>query len=169
MTSEITGKHLINKYTHPKRGMLCRTALIMEEVLFKNKFFLNLSLDRQTSNPVLIYSKQGGHPLDRLLDTFPETVHKHQIDFRQGLDVELAASVAEEFGCPDHQKLIKKLLANLYRCFTERDCLSLTLNPLVINDRNELTTLGCKIELDDSANFRQPELFAKVDYSQYLW
>ncbi len=61
------------------------------------------------------------------------------------------------------------MINSLYRCFTERDCLDLTLNPLVLTDSKELTTLGCKVEIDDAAVFRQQELFAMIDYTQMVY
>jgi len=57
------------------------------------------------------------------------------------------------------------VIKNLYNCFIERDCLTLALNPLVLTEQKEVTTLGCKVEIDDSAVFRQAELSAMCDYS----
>ena len=76
VTSMMAGKHLMNRYT-PTKGLICRSVLIMEEVSFSDKFFVLLSLDTRTNSPMLTYSKQGGHPLERLLDMFPHTVKKH--------------------------------------------------------------------------------------------
>lgn len=52
----------------------------------------------------------------------------------------------------------------MYSCFVERDCLRLTLNPFVLTDRQDFTTLSCSVEIDDSASFRQHELFSMIDY-----
>jgi succinyl-CoA synthetase beta subunit len=166
----MTGKHLINKYT-PKMGLACKSVLIMEEVYFSTKHFLSLSFDSKTCNPVLTYSKMGGHPLDRLLTMFPDAVRTLQIDIVKGIDpdvAEVARLIAEEFECPQQAVRLRTVLKNMYSCFIERDCLTLTLNPFVVTEEKDLTTLGCRIEIDDSAVFRQAELFSMIDYSQML-
>lgn len=89
IADQMLGKHLINKNT-PRKGIICRSVLIMEDVQFSEKFFLNLSFDIKTANPVLTYSKMGGHPLDRLLNMFPDLVRRHAIDIGKGIDTEVA-------------------------------------------------------------------------------
>lgn len=162
----MTGKHFINKYT-PKMGLICRSVLVMEEVYASEKFFLDLAFDSKTCNPVLTASKMGGHPLDRLLTLYPDAIRRHQIDVTKGIDsAELAVRIAEDFGCPNQTVRLRTILKNFYNCFIERDCLSLTLNPIVLTAENDLTVLGCKLEIDDSAIYRQAELFSMLDYSQ---
>lgn len=75
VAGQMCGKHLINRHTN-KDGLLCRSVLVMEEVYYTNKFFLSLTHDVKSSSPMLTFSKQGGHPLDRLLSIFPETVRR---------------------------------------------------------------------------------------------
>jgi succinyl-CoA synthetase beta subunit len=64
---------------------------------------------------------------------------------------------------------MSNIVKNLYQCFLERDCLNLTLNPLVLTTDNRLTPLHCSVEIDDSAVFRQQELFAMQDYTQVVY
>jgi len=64
---------------------------------------------------------------------------------------------------------MKTIVKNLYKCFLERDCLNLTLNPLVLTTDNRLTPLHCSVEIDDDAVFRQQELFAMQDYTQVVY
>lgn len=134
VAGQMCGKHLLNKYTQP-HGMLCRSVLVMEEVYYTNKFFISLTLDINSSSPMLTYSKQGGHPLDRLIRIFPGSVRRQQIDFDTGIREELAQQVAEELGLPQRAESFSTMLKGLYRCFTERDCLDLTLNPIVLTDK----------------------------------
>jgi succinyl-CoA synthetase beta subunit len=56
VAGQMCGKHLINKYTQLS-GMLCRSVLVMEEVYFTKKFFVNLALDVNSCSPILTYSK----------------------------------------------------------------------------------------------------------------
>ena len=101
--ADMAGKHFINKYT-PKMGLICRSVLVMEEVYYRDKYFLNLSFDNKTCNPVLTYSKLGGHPLERLLTMFPNAVKHHHIDIDKGVDsdvADIAKMIAYEFECPD--------------------------------------------------------------------
>jgi len=65
--------------------------------------------------------------------------------------------------------VIKTIVKNLYQCFHERDCLNLTLNPLVLTTDDRLTPLHCSVEIDDDAVFRQQELFAMQDYTQVVY
>ena len=137
----------------------------MEDVQFSEKFFLNLSFDIKTANPVLTYSKMGGHPLDRLLNMFPDLVRRHAIDIGKGIDTDVAVQIAEEFGCPCQAVRLKTIIKNFYNCFIERDCLNLTLNPFVLTEFDDLTALGCGVEIDNNAVYRQHELFSMIDYS----
>jgi succinyl-CoA synthetase beta subunit len=73
------GNHLINNIT-PSSGLLCRGVLVTEELFFSDKYYLNLQYDRRTSNPVLLYSKVGGFPLDRLIKIDPKSIKNYQID-----------------------------------------------------------------------------------------
>jgi succinyl-CoA synthetase beta subunit len=89
VTEEMCGKHLINKNTE-KAGILCRSVLIMEEVYFTNKFFMSLSFDIHSGSPKLYYSKLGGHPIDRLIKMYPESLRSNEIDVIRGIEPELA-------------------------------------------------------------------------------
>lgn len=96
---------------------------------------------------------------------FPDLVRRHAIDIAKGIDTEVAVKVAEEFGCPSQAVRLKTIIKNLYNCFIERDCLNLTLNPLVLTEFKDLTNLGCRVEIDINAAYRQQELFSMIDYS----
>jgi len=74
------GNHLVNNIT-PPRGLLCRGVLVTEDLIFTDKYYLNVQYDRKTSNPVLLYSKVGGYPLERLVKIDPESIRSHQINF----------------------------------------------------------------------------------------
>lgn len=152
---------------------MCKAVLIMEEIRPRNKFYLNLRYDLREACPVLYYSNKGGIPSDTIAKMHAESLHRRPIDILKGLEDEnqafkLAKEVAEEFGCPNHTHTVKNIIKNLYDCFIQRDCTYLSLNPLVETDAQTLTTLGCKMEIDDAAIFRQPEIGMMMDWAQLL-
>jgi len=77
--------------------------------------------------------------------------------------------VAYDLKLMDKLPLLTKMLMNMYKAFVERDCLELSINPLVITDDNKLTSMGATVQIDDSANFRQQELAAMIDMGQLTY
>ena len=170
VTARMAGHRFISRYT-PGRGLMCKAVLIMEEIRPRNKFYLNLRYDLKDACPVLYYSNKGGIPSAEAIEKMhADSLHKRPIDILKGFKDEnfafkLAQEVAEEFGCPNHTLIIRKIIKNMYDCFIQRDCTCLSLNPLVETDAQTLTTLGCKMEIDDAAIFRQPELGMMMDWA----
>lgn len=80
MAGKMCGKHFINKYT-PPNGIVCPAVLVMEEVDFIDQYFISLTIDRKTWNPVFTYSKNGGPTIEKLLRDNPKSVKTLQVDY----------------------------------------------------------------------------------------
>ena len=77
--------------------------------------------------------------------------------------------MAAKFECPEQAPVLRALINNMYRCFVERDCQELTIKSLVLSEEERLTSMEASVEIDDSASFRQAEIFAGIDYSQLTY
>lgn len=74
--------------------------------------------------------------------------------------------MAEVYGCPEQAPVLAELIKNMYKCFIERDLLELTINPLVLTTEREILPMSLSIEIDETAAYRQAELYAMRDLSQ---
>ena len=147
------GQHFINKYT-PPGGIVCPAVLVMEEVDFIDQYFISLTIDRKTWNPIFTYSKYGGKTIERLLRERPESVKTLQIDYAQGINLFAMKKIAEDLGCKNKASTLSFILKNIYECFIQRDCLSITINPLALTPKYDFRGIHCRIEIDDSAVYR---------------
>ena len=109
------GKHLVLPQGPPE-GLMCNSVLVMEHLKIDQQFFLSIQLDRKTSQPMIIYSDVGGLSWQRLIQLYPERIHKIYIDYQKGIDFLELGQVAEHLGIPESSRL-SFMIKNLYECF----------------------------------------------------
>ena len=80
VADKMLGKHLVLPQGPPE-GLMCNSVLVMEHLKIDQQFFLSISLDRQTSQPMIIYSDVGGLSWQRLKQLYPDRIHKILIDY----------------------------------------------------------------------------------------
>ena len=89
------GKHLVLPTTGP-RGLLCTSVLVMEYLDVERQFFLSITLDRKTMQPLVTYSDVGGLAFARLKVLYPERIHQFHIDYQKGIDFIKLQEIAEQ-------------------------------------------------------------------------
>lgn len=142
------------------RGYKVNQLLIVEKSENnKTELYLSIMLDRLTKQPIIIFSANGGMEIEQTAKEDPDKIIKLAIDPFVGVkdymaEYLLSRSVMDR-SC---KKQLASLLAKLYALFMDYSCMLVEINPLVINAEDTLTALDGKIDIDDSALFRLPDI-----------
>lgn len=164
--AEILGMTLVTHQTGPE-GKLVQKILIEEALEIEKELYLGMVLDRETSSLVIIASEEGGVEIEVVAKETPEKILKEHIDPRVGLQAFQARKVA--FGLNLPQGLIRdasKLLMNLYTLFNSTDASLAEINPLVITKDGRLLAADAKVNFDDNALYRHPDIAELRDLSE---
>ena len=160
------GNRLVTYQTDSK-GQPVSSILIEACTEIKSELYLSAIIDRDSQKIVFIGSSEGGVNIEDVAKNTPEKIIYEGID----PDVKDVENHAINIGKvlklnEDQMKQFIPMLDNLKRLFIEKDLSLLEINPLVINDKDDLHCLDAKINIDSNALFRQPELAEMYDESQ---
>lgn len=163
---EIIGMTLVTHQTGPA-GKLVQKVLVEEALEIDKELYLGMVLDRETSRLVIISSEEGGVEIEVVAKERPEKILKEFIDPRVGLQPYQTRKIAFGLNLPkDLMKDASKLLMNLYRFFLETDASLAEINPLVITKDGRLLAADAKVNFDDNALYRHPEIAKLRDLSE---
>lgn len=164
--SEMIGKRLVT-YQTGKEGVLIRKLYIEEGCEIKQEYYLSLVLDRADGKVALIASAQGGMDIEETAQNAPDQILNQKIDPAIGLaEYQLRAVAAHLQIPPQAQGAMAETLKGLYRCYIEKDCNMLEINPLVLTQDHQIIALDAKMSFDDNALFRHPDLLALRDIDE---
>jgi succinyl-CoA synthetase beta subunit len=156
--AQILGMTLVTPQTGPE-GRLVRRVLVEEAQEIARELYLSVTVDRERNRPVLIASEAGGVEIEEVASRAPEKILKAWIDPLLGLGRFQARHLAYGLQIPeDLQPQAVALMQSLYRVFLEKDCSLAEINPLIVTNQGKLMALDAKLDLDDNALFRHPEL-----------
>ncbi|OXU26169.1 hypothetical protein TSAR_009927 [Trichomalopsis sarcophagae] len=164
LASKMLGKYLVTKQTG-EAGRICNEVMITTRMFTRKELYLSVMMERSFDGPVIIASSEGGVNIEDIAATNPEAISYTPVDIRKGLTCEQADAIARRFGVGD-PRVLSEIVCNLYELFIEKDALLLEINPLVQDICGQYFALDCKCNFDDSASFRQKDLFALQDWSQ---
>jgi succinyl-CoA synthetase beta subunit len=156
--SAILGMKLITHQTGPE-GKIVKRLLIEEGVNIARELYVGVTLDRASSRNVVMASTEGGVEIEKVAAESPEKILKEFVDRAAGFQPYQARSLA--FGLSlsgDAFRNAVKFLSALYRAYEEMDCSLAEINPLVITSEGKVLALDAKINFDDNALDRHPEL-----------
>lgn len=164
---EILGMNLITHQTG-SAGQLVRKILIEQGVDIKKELYLGATLDRSSSKVTLIASNEGGMEIEKIAEENPELIIKTRIDIATGVTPSNLRKLTAGLGLeePTQIKGFHKFCKSLYHAYMELDCTLIEINPLVITSSNELIALDCKVNLDDNALSRHPDLAEMRDLDE---
>ena len=139
-------------------------VLIDEAVVIEKELYLGIANDRVNSLPVLIVSAKGGIDIEETAQNSPEKIFKLNIPLLLGLREYQTRSLASAIDLPKNYWSVFMEIANgLWQIFKQYDATLVEINPLAITQDLRLLALDGKIELDDNALFRHPELIELRD------
>jgi len=162
----ILGMQLETHQTGPG-GQKVRRLLVEEGADIAKELYVGMVVDRGTQRVVLIASAEGGMDIEEVAAKTPERIHKVFVDPAAGLTDGEARGVAKKIGVP-HAALAQAsaLLQGLYQCFWDTDASLLEVNPLILSGDGRVVALDAKINFDDNALFRHPEIVALRDLDE---
>ena len=152
------GMNLITPQTGPE-GKLVQRLYIENGSDIEKELYLSCLVDRATSKVAFIVSKMGGMDIEKVADETPEEITTIFIEPSEGvtdLNIKSIADCLELSGALEDQ--LDSLIKNLYKFFIEKDASLLEINPLIITDTKKLICLDAKVNFDDNALYRHPEI-----------
>jgi succinyl-CoA synthetase beta subunit len=148
-------------------GQKVRRLLIEEGADIKKELYVGMVVDRGSQRVVLMASSEGGMDIEEVAAKTPEKIHKVAIDPAQGLSDADADQIAAAIGIPDAARAQgRTLFKALYKCFWDSDASLAEINPLVITGKNQVIALDAKLNFDDNALFRHPDIVAMRDLDE---
>ncbi len=151
-------KVLVTKQTGPQ-GKEVGRVYIEQGCDIDRELYLSLLLDRSTGRVTIIASTEGGMEIEEVAAESPEKIIKVAIDPATGFQAFHGRRIAFALGLQGAQvKAATKMLAALYRCFTEKDASLIEINPLVVTGDGALIALDAKMTFDANALYRQAEI-----------
>ncbi len=155
---QILGMKLVTHQTGPQ-GRTVRRVLVEEALDVARELYLGLVIDRSSGRPVFMASTEGGVEIEEVAARHPERILKEFIDPAVGFQAFQARKLA--FGLqldPRQVSEAAKLFQALYRAFEATDASLAEINPLVVTPDGRLLALDAKMNFDDNALFRHPDI-----------
>src|SRR4051794_17688154 len=163
---KIFGMQLVTHQTGPE-GKKVQRLLIEQGLAIEHEYYLGMLLDRATGRTTVMASREGGMDIEEVAAKHPEKILKHAIDPATGWMDYQSRLLAKQLGLEG--KLVGALgafLKKLAVAYDELDCSLLEINPLVTTKDGRVLALDAKINFDDNALFRHPELEEMRDPSE---
>ena len=160
------GMNLVTHQTGPQ-GQKVQKIYVEEGCDIKRELYLGLLIDRATSRVTIMASTEGGMEIEEVAAKHPEKILKIAIDPVAGLQAYHARQIAFGLGLKDKQinKCVSFLQA-MYNAFIDLDCSIVEINPLVVTGADTIVALDCKMNFDDNALFRHPDVEALRDEAE---
>ena len=158
LASKILGMTLITHQTGPE-GQVVRRLLIEETLPIEKELYLGIVIDRVEARPVFMASAAGGMEVERVAADNPDAILKEYIEPGMGLEAFQARKLAFKLGLkPKQINEAVRLMAGLFRAFQDTDSSLMEINPFVSCSDGRLFALDAKMNFDDNAMFRHPDL-----------
>tara|TARA_Y100000768_G_scaffold388249_1_gene383049 strand:+ start:4951 stop:6114 length:1164 start_codon:yes stop_codon:yes gene_type:complete len=161
------GKVLITHQTGPS-GKKVKRLYIEEASEIAKEFYLSCLVDRETSKIAFISSTEGGMDIERVASDTPDKIITNKIELKnEGPNEEEIEKIISIFQFSEEQKKIAlNLIKSLYEIIIKKDASLIEINPLIITKSQELICLDAKMNFDDNAIFRRPEILALRDLNE---
>jgi succinyl-CoA synthetase beta subunit len=166
IASKILGNLLVTHQTGPE-GKIVKTLFITEGLDYKKELYLGILLDRAVSKNVIMVSTEGGVEIEKVAAETPEKIIKEWIDPAVGLRDYQARKLAFALGLEGSAfKSFIPFIKSLYNAYEKTDASLLEINPLVITNDDKVIALDAKMNFDDNAIYRHPEIAAYRDLDE---
>ena len=152
------GMNLITPQTGPA-GKEVKRIYIENGSDIKKELYLSCLLDRATSKVAFIVSKMGGMDIEAVAKDTPENITTVQIEPSIGVTENDINTISKAFELKkDLNGQLSDLIKNMYKFFLEKDASLVEVNPLIITETDKLLCLDAKVNFDDNALYRHPEI-----------
>ncbi len=155
---EMLGHVLVTKQTG-EAGKEVKRLYIEDGCDIARELYLGMLLDRETSQLVIMASTEGGMEIEEVAEATPEKIIKVHVDPATGIMPFHARKLAFGLGLEGAQvKSGSKFIMALYKAFNDLDCSMVEVNPLVVTGAGDVIALDAKVNFDDNALYRHPDV-----------
>ena len=165
LADQMIGATLVTAQTGTD-GQLVSRVLVERATRIDRELYVGFLVDRVSQKIVIIASAEGGVDIEEIAAGQPDKIHKEYVDPGVGLLDFQCRKIATAIGVTTRQSVFTRVLKKVYRCFRDKDCLQLEINPLVITDEGDLMAIDCKMSFDDNALFRQGDVAELRDFEE---
>ena len=165
-TSNMFGKTLITHQTGPQ-GKKVKRLYIEEASEIQKEFYLSCLVDRASSKIAFISSTEGGMEIEKVAKQNPEKIITTKFDLKDEITEYDFENIIKVFKLDNKQKnQAKKLINSIFNLLIQRDANLVEINPLIVTKSANLCCLDAKINFDDNAMFRHPEILKLRDLNE---
>jgi len=170
-TRQILGGTLVTVQTGPA-GKVVHKVFVAQDMYYegpsdRKEFYLSVLLDRAKGQNVVMYSTDGGVNIEDVAHNTPEKIFKEWVHPSGGLQAFQARKIAFNLGLTGNAfKNCVKFVTNLYNAYVGLDCSMLEINPLFKAADDKIVAVDCKMNLDENALMRHPDLSAMRDETE---
>jgi succinyl-CoA synthetase beta subunit len=168
---QILGGTLVTLQTGPS-GRVVHKVLVAQDMYYdgpseRKEFYLSVLLDRTKGQNVIMYSTEGGMNIEEVAHNTPEKIFKEWVHPSGGLQAFQARKIAFSLGLTGNAfKNCVRFVTNLYNAYVGLDCSMLEINPLFKAADEKIVAVDCKMNLDENALMRHPDLSAMRDVTE---
>ena len=165
--AKMMGKVLVTHQTGPE-GKEVKRLYIEEASEISKEFYLSCLIDRESSKIAFISSTEGGMDIEKVATETPEKILTSKIDLKDEGPSEIEIqNIISVFKLKKEQiETAKKLIKSLYKILVEKDASLIEINPLIITKNEKIICLDAKMNFDDNAIFRRPEILKLRDLNE---
>jgi succinyl-CoA synthetase beta subunit len=165
VAAKMLGEVLVTKQTG-EAGRLVRKVMVTKSVSIQREIYLAILLDRESRQPVIIASTEGGMDIEEVAEKSPEKIIREAVNPLAGLQAYQVRKLCEALGFTTTARQFGRLLHALYKLFIECDCSMVEINPVVVTTDDNVYALDAKFNFDDNALFRHPDIIAMRDLEE---
>ncbi len=168
---DILGGTLVTIQTGPE-GKKVNKVLVAQDVYYPGasepkEYYLSILLDRASGSNVIMASTEGGMDIEEVAVNHPEKIIKEWIDPKVGLQGFQIRKIAFKLGLTGNAfKEMVKFIAALYRAYEATDSSQFEINPVLKTSDDQILAVDAKVNIDDSALYRQPKLAEMRDLAE---
>tara|TARA_A100001011_G_C14297899_1_gene839325 strand:+ start:985 stop:2145 length:1161 start_codon:yes stop_codon:yes gene_type:complete len=164
--NEMFGKVLITHQTGPN-GKEVKRLYVEEASNISREFYLSCLIDRETSRIAFISSTEGGMDIEKIALENPNKIITTKIELKKDIEDNSIKKILSPFNLNvDQFEDAKKIVIALYKIIIEKDASLIEINPLIITKENKIICLDAKMNFDDNAMYRRPDIFALRDLNE---
>ena len=164
--NEMFGKVLITHQTGPN-GKEVKRLYVEEASNISKELYLSCLIDRETSQIAFISSTEGGMDIEKVALENPNKIITTKIEVKRNIENSSIKKILSPFNLNAAQfEDAKKIVTALYKIIIEKDASLIEINPLIITKENKIICLDAKMNFDDNAMYRRPDILALRDLNE---
>ena len=160
------GKILVTHQTGPE-GREVKRLYIEEASDIEKEFYLSCLVDRESSKIAFISSTEGGMDIEKVAIEKPEKIITTKVDLEEKISETDIEKIIKPFNFSSEQKVdANNLVQSLFKILKEKDATLIEINPLIITKQKKIVCLDAKMNFDDNAIFRRPDILKLRDLNE---